>query len=144
MSYKPYNSSENFYARFAFEYTSRARLVKWGLCDEMGVPVQRDGGTKCTDDETVRLDMTKQVDGQEKQTQKHGSSTSGDEDRGEADGDMECVPATENGGMQAKINVKRKRIPSKRADLHLEDADETPSKARYLSEKRRASLQPRK
>ncbi len=33
-----YNPNEDFYAKFQFDYTSRAKLVKWGLCDEAGVP----------------------------------------------------------------------------------------------------------
>ncbi|KAF7507150.1 hypothetical protein GJ744_010832 [Endocarpon pusillum] len=36
-----YNPSEDFYAKFIFDYTSRAKLVKWGLCDEAGIPVGR-------------------------------------------------------------------------------------------------------
>ncbi len=40
-----YNPAEEFYAKFTFDYTSRAKLVKWGLCDERGVPVEK-GMTK--------------------------------------------------------------------------------------------------
>lgn len=36
-----YNPNEDFYAKFKFDYTARAKLVKWGLCDEAGVPAEK-------------------------------------------------------------------------------------------------------
>jgi hypothetical protein len=44
VKWKHYNPAEAFYAKFTFDYTSRAKLVKWGLCDESGVPVKKKRG----------------------------------------------------------------------------------------------------
>jgi hypothetical protein len=39
-----YNPKEDFYAKFIFDYTSRTKLVKWGLCDELGVALESGKG----------------------------------------------------------------------------------------------------
>jgi hypothetical protein len=157
MSYKPYNPSENFYARFAFEYTSRARLVKWGLCDEMGVPVQRKGSAEHKEGKSGMFVMTEEEDGKGKEVEKGRRKVGEGEDPGQEDTTMKVVPATDNTDTIAKAKRNKKGAPrsGKRA-LHCEVAEEKPAKSIYLDPNRtpskaaslggngRATLRPRK
>ncbi|ERF74744.1 hypothetical protein EPUS_04913 [Endocarpon pusillum Z07020] len=100
-----YNPTEDFYAKFIFDYTSRAKLVKWGLCDEAGVPVGT-GQEKQTDRRRVQLHTNNPgADGGDSEQQQRGSLISRG---GHGIAREEPVPATEHASLLQGGGRKRR------------------------------------
>jgi hypothetical protein len=148
VKWKHYNSVEDFYAKFTFDYTSRAKLVKWGLCDESGVPVKKKRGMG-----------GRHVEGEFVSESEKGRSKPKDKDKGK-DKSIEKDSSTQNywdevaeepsfwegsfPGPETTSMKERGRVAKRSFEGCGDNGDNEPVKGADHGEDRRARLRPRR
>jgi hypothetical protein len=110
ISWTHYSPNQDFYAKFIFDYTSRAKLVKWGLCDELGVALESEKGAVKRNDCYVRPEPTgNEVEGKDRVPRRHTMGGSyHDESK------VELGQATEQANTKGSGKAKKPIAPKRR------------------------------
>jgi hypothetical protein len=139
ISWAHYNPNQDFYAKFIFDYTSRAKLVKWGLCDELGVALESEKGAVKRKDCYVRPEPTgNELEGKDRVPRRHTMGGSY-HDESKVELGRATEQANTKGSGKAKKPIAPKRRLAESASARAGDEEHTLPKRRDRTVKSQAT-----